>query len=427
MKKKYIIILLSFIITSSFAQEFEVDGIRYNVISSLNKTVEVGIQDDERLFNDVVLPSSIEYNGDVYAVIRIGEQAFNGCEFLFSIIIPEGVTSIKTGAFIDCVNLKSVSFPSTLLTIFNAAFSDCVQLESIFIPRSVVYIGPDAFLYCTNLKSIKVEEGNPVYDSREDCNAIIETTNGALLYGCENTSFPEGVESIGFMALSMMPISNVEFPYTLTFIDEGAFSACLNITSVAFPSSVRTIGPGAFIHCQNLSSIEFSEGVTTFGDGAFLNCKSLTSLVIPHSVTTIGQDAFRDCSSIESIVISEGVTSIGKSAFIGCSSLTSVTSLINTPFEIPYNCWIKPTTDESLDYWKDVVLYVPKGTKALYENTVGWDVFLNIKEIESESTAIEEVNGLQTTDATIFDINGRRLPQQQRGLNIINGKKVFSK
>jgi hypothetical protein len=168
-----------------------------------------------------------------------------GCNALTSITIPNSVTSILYGAFENCSSLNSVTIPNSITHIWADVFSGCTSLTSVTIPNSVTYIdantlkGSSAFWGCSGLTSIVVEEGNPIYDSRDNCNAIIRTEDNCLVVGCQTTVFPDSIESIG--------------PY--------AFVGCKDLISLTIPSSVTSIGYGAFYGCNVLTSITF-EGTT---------------------------------------------------------------------------------------------------------------------------------------------------------------------
>lgn len=195
-----------------------------------------------------------------------------------SIVIKDGTYNIVERAFQltgDC--LFSITIPNSVAIINDDAFSGCSGLASLTIPNSVKHIGNDAFHLCTGLTSIVIQEGNPVYDSRSNCNAIIETASNTLLYGCRKTIIPDGVTTIGAYA----------------------FSLC-NKTSIKIPNSVKIIEGFAFSRCENLSSISFGNSVTDIGLYAFGGCPSLTSVTFPNSLTTIGYSAFSCCSFFSS-------------------------------------------------------------------------------------------------------------------------------
>ena len=176
------------------------------------------------------------------SVTTIGEYAFGGCKDLTSITIPNSVTTIDNQAFAGCTGLTSVTIPNSVSTIDKYAFSGCRGLTSINIPNSVTTIGEYAFLGCTNLSSIIVENGNSNYDSRDNCNAIIETTSNSLILGCKNTIIPNSVTSIG----------------------DYAFYECSSLTSIYIPNSVTTIGNDAFDGCK-LPILHLPKSVTYVG------------------------------------------------------------------------------------------------------------------------------------------------------------------
>ena len=279
------------------------------------------------------------------SVTSIGNSAFYGCSGLTSIVveadntvydsrddcnaiiekatntliqgcnntkIPSGVTKIGSFAFDGCSGLTSIEIPVGVTEIGSFAFDDCSGLTGIKIPSSVTSIGNSAFYGCSGLTSIVVEADNTVYDSRDDCNAIIKKETNTLIHGCKNTKIPSSVTRIG----------------------ERAFWDCSELTSIEIPSSVTRIGYGAFDGCSGLTSITVEAGnamydsrdnsntlIETKTNTLILGCKSTK---IPSSVTSIGSAAFQFCEGLTSITIPEGVTSIGESAFEGCSGLTSI-------------------------------------------------------------------------------------------------------
>ena len=211
---------------------------------------------DCSLLISVEIPSSVTF---------IGNAAFLNCYRLTSIVIPSSVTSIERWTFAGCSGLTSVVIPSSVTNIGNSAFYGCHGLFSIEIPSSVTSIGYEAFSECSGLFSIVVESGNSVYDSRNNCNAIIETATNTLIKGCENTKIPSSVTSIGV----------------------GAFSSCSGMTSIEIPSSVTSIGISAFYGCLGLTSItSYITDVFETGDGAFSYCDKATLYVPAGLVST---------------------------------------------------------------------------------------------------------------------------------------------
>ena len=279
-----------------------------------------------------------------YGTKGIVDRAFEGCSYLKSVTIPNTVTYIGNWAFWNCYNLKSVTIPSNVTYIGDCAFMNC-GLTSVTIPSNVTYIGNSAFTNSEygEIANITVANGNTVYDSRNNCNAIIHSGTNELIVGCKNTVIPNSVTSIG----------------------SSAFDLCYNMTSITIPNSVTSIGNGAFNGCSGLTSINFPASVTSIDDNAFIYCSGLTSITMPNSVT-----------------------SIGNSAFYGCVNLTSVTVDINTPLAI---------TSNTFSNRANATLYVPAGSKAAYEAANYWKNFKEINEIGKDMSSSDiTINPIST-------------------------------
>ena len=269
------------------------------------------------------------------SVTSIENYAFSRCSSLTSITIPESVMSIGDRTFDGCSALSSITIPNSVTSIGDQAFYNCSSLTSVTIPNSVTTIGTYAFDGCSALTSMIVENGNTIYDSRENCNAIIETTTNTLLSGCQNTIIPNSVTSIESNAFSRCSsLTSIIIPNSVTSIVNNPFKGCYGLSSIVVESGnhtydsrencnaiIETKSNTLIAGCQNTV---IPNSVTSIGNYAFSGCSSLTSITIPNSVTSIGNDAFYGCSSITSITIPESVTSIGNFAFFNCSSLTSI-------------------------------------------------------------------------------------------------------
>ena len=303
--------------------------------------------------SSIILPQNLE---------NIGSYAFEVCYSLASITFPNSVKRIYSSAFHDCKKLSSITIPNSLSEIQRACFLGCTSLSSVTIPSSVTSIGEAVFSGCNGLASIVVENGNPKYDSRNNCNAIIEKFSNKLISGCKNTIIPNSVTSIGNSAFSdCSSLTSITIPNSVTSIGGSAFKDCSSLTSVTIPNSVTSIGGSAFKDCSSLTSVTIPNSVTSIGGYAFEGCSGLTSvhisdleawcnitftdsfsnplyfahhlylngdevkdLVIPNSVTSIGSSAFEGCSSLTSVTIPNSVKTIGQHAFRYCSGLTSI-------------------------------------------------------------------------------------------------------
>ena len=348
------------------------------------------------------------------SVTRIGEGAFAGCRGLTSVTIGNSVTSIEDATFYDCSGLTSVTIPNSVTKIGEYAFSGCTRLTSVTIGNSVTSIGESVFYDCTGLTSIIVESSNRVYDSRNNCNAIIETATNTLIQGCKTTIIPNSVTSIrgwafeGCTGLISVTIGNsvtrigesafynctgltsLTIPNSVTSIGTNAFSHCTNLTSITIPNSVTSIEPYAFYGCTGLTSITIPNSITSIESGILMYCTGLTSVTIGNSVTSIGEGAFSDCKGLTSITIPDSVMRIGYNAFSDCTGLTSITSLATTPPTI--------NTDAFSDVSVDIPVHIPCGTKEAYSAAKGWNLFTNYKE---QLTAIVTITSQDESKGTI--------------------------
>lgn len=215
-----------------------------------------------------VIPNYITY---------IGESAFANCFNLFDVTIPEGVTGFGDYAFNSC-SINSITIPNSVTQIGYAALYGCYYVTSIYVPATVTYIGEAAFAGMSSLMSLQVEAGNPKYDSRDNCNAIIETATNTLLIGCRTTSIPLSVTSIA----------------------NGAFSNCRYLSSITIPNSVASIGNSAFQYCIGLSSATIGSGVKNIGAWAFEGCIQLYNVVCKaKELPEMGDQVFTDVPTNE--------------------------------------------------------------------------------------------------------------------------------
>ena len=323
------------------------------------------------------IPASVNHEGTDYAVTIIGNTAFMYDFYLTSLTIPNSVITIEEGAFAYCqgftgdlvipnsvVTIEPSAFMicfgfdgdlilgNALTTIGDYAFNSCDGLHGVLnIPSNVASIGPGTFRYCA-FSGMTVDPANTVFDSRDNCNAVIRTSTNELVTGCVNTVIPNTVTSIG----------------------ENAFCAISGLTSITIPESVTAIGDGAFSQCFDLT-----------GD-----------LTIPNSVRTIGAGAFFQCEGFNgTLTIGEGVTYIGDEAFRKCSHFSKAVSLATTPAELGFEY-----AGMVFNEFGCQVLTVPYGCATAYQSSSWYDpIGLNgfYEFIEAEPTSVSEVGNVVST------------------------------
>ena len=235
-----------------------------------------------------------------------------------------GLTALERAEFINCYNLSSVIIPPNVTTLENGAFKSC-NLQHIIIPKSVTSIGEDVFYGNGALEDVCVENGNPVFDSRNDCHAMIETATNKLIRGGSHSVIPDGIVAIASKAfMGCKGLESLVIPESVTSIGEQAFWGCSNLTTVNIPEHVTALNYMVFSGCSALTEITVPPSVTSMKEYVFNLCSSLTTVNFLASVTSISTGAFKECTALASFAIPESVTSIESSAFAGCTALTSI-------------------------------------------------------------------------------------------------------
>ena len=304
--------LLSIVSVNVNAQIVEIDGINF-IISPYDRTATVG--ESKNCSGDIIIPRAIKHNGKSYIVERITEHAFNNCTDLISISLPNSITYIGKSAFESCTRLTKVvlppslrdisprafwgcerlsqlNIPSGVANIGGLAFFGCIGLKTLIIPKNVTNIEEMAFSSCSSLESIIVEDGNLKYDSRNNCNAIIETQSKTIIQGCKSTVIPSDINNIG----------------------AHAFADIKELRSIMIPDAVIYIGDGAFAE-SGLESLNIPKNVSRIVKYAFQQCDNLKSITIPHNVTIIDEVAFSACDSLKTVILLGNNLYIGDGAF----------------------------------------------------------------------------------------------------------------
>ena len=192
--------------------------------------------------------------------------------------------------------------PDFVTDIGAYAINGCNELTALVIPKTVSVIGKNNFELCEQLTSLVVEQGNPMFDSRDNSNAIIVTATNTLVHGCNSSSIPDSIEVIA----------------------GSAFSQRRNLSHISIPDSVVYIGEFAFLGCYSLESEIKLQGIHQVTRSCFDGCSSLKKVSIGSSIESVESGAFASCSMLSDVVITEGTKYIGTYAFDGCNSLASI-------------------------------------------------------------------------------------------------------
>ena len=450
-------------LSGSYEKTFDTAGSHYLVVRYIKDHSQSSGNDEGKIYNVTL---DIEYR-----VTSIGDRAFSGCSGLTSIVIPNSVTSIGKEAFLRCNNLTSVELPSSLTIIEEGAFSrtglnevtipegvtslgkwafdNSPALSKVSLPTTLTSIGENAFENCTGLTSITIP--NSVTSIGRD--AFYGCTGLKAVINFSNLTFIKGLSSDGYIAYYANKVFNVPngfidgdfvwFEYEngmilagylgdateltlpadyngkrVTIIGRDAFYGCTGFTSIEIPNSVTSIGWGAFYECTGLTSITIPNSVTSIGGSTFYGCTGLTSIIIPNSVTFIGKSAFSSCSSVETLYIGNSIEIIEDFVFWFCEKIKEIKIGLDKPIECNSNIFTPAV-------YNNATLYIPNGTKSLYEKEEPWNLFLDINELDL--TGVEEVKAENGNVKAIYDLQGRRVDTLNKGLYIIDGKKVLVK
>ena len=338
---------------------FEKDGIFYHITDGDARTVEVtfkGNTPDEFEYEykggEVKIPLSVTYYSRDFAVTAIAGQAFK-TPYISKVNIPEGIKIVKDSALFGCL-LNGV----------------------IRIPKSIEYFGVSNIFPTSYIDSIVVHKDNPYYDSRDNCNAIIETKSNILITGCKNSVIPYGIEHIAKNAFFCADrLKHITIPPTVKSIGEAAFVES-RITEIEIPEGITTLERYTFQYCGNLQKVTLPQSLTTIKHAALSHC-GFYEIVIPDSVTFIGDYAFDWCELLKTLTIGKGVRHIGYAAFDSCRRLCKVVS------HIPADSLFELDSSVFNNIGDDCVLYVPRGAKDVYMNTFGWNKFNKIIELSN--------------------------------------------
>jgi hypothetical protein len=343
----------------------------------------------------------------------IDHNAFENCENLVSVILPNGLKRIGDHAFDNCTGLISMELPDGVQIIGDRAYSGCANLVSINIPKSVSYVGIGTFFGCYKLTELHVADGNARYISYSGI--LFDRVDKTLLKYLPTKKIesdfhtPNGVVHIGNYAFDgCKGLVSVFVNEGCTDLGERSFVGCEDLKSIILPSTLNNITYNAFEGCGSMIEIEvnasnqkyssldgvlyskkmdtveifpkakpspyfFPSKVRKIHDGAFAGCTDIHTIFIPPYMVHIHNNAFNGCSALSYVNISSSVKLIGGFAFAGCINLKK----IEVCSDNPPKCGV--SSFASVDMSK-CVLQVPIDSEMSYRKEYGWDSFKNVKE-----------------------------------------------
>ena len=434
-----------FMTYGSTPSEFTVGDLIYRVNDDQVSVTVIGHVDGYEATGDLIIPESVSFGGHDYTVTAIGESAFLYCFYLTNLSLPNTLTTIEASAFAYCQGFTGdLVIPNSVTTIGYGAFQICSGFDgdlmigssvteigdyafnscdgmtgTLYIPSGVQSIGGNSFGYCA-FSGIVVDPENSVYDSRNDCNAIIETSTNELLTGCKNTVIPNTATSIGYCAFrGIEGLTSIEIPNSVTSIGENAFAFCYDLTGdLTIPESVETIGPSAFFYCENLDgTLTIGESVSYIGDMAFRNCSGFRGAVTLATTPPALGDEFGGlvfenfgypvlvvpCGCIEAYQNSSWYESYGLNGFNefveDCTAVSEASGIVTAVYPNPTEGRIKIEAENI----KCISIFNLLGEK-VFENTANGNAF----EYDfSHQTAgmyfikVETAKGIETVKVTV--------------------------
>ena len=371
------------------AQTIEGVTMTFKVISETDMTCCIGT--DELALID---PSQ-EVSADNLSCIAI-DPYYMGKVTIPSVANGYTVTTIGEGAFQFCEYVTSFEIPTSITSIHRQAFAYCSAVTSLEIPDEVQELGEACFYWCESATTIKLPAGL----------TVIPVMMATSCHALETIELPVGITSIptnAFAYCTSLPY--IDIPEGVTLLDEYSFLGCSALRAITLPTTLKRISNGAFTNCEQLETIKLPDGIEYMGDVIFWNCHALTTFTLPASITHLGTFMFASDEN-----------------------LTSIYSYLPVPIElgdmgITLTFSMLPGAPTG-----DCTLYVPVGTVDAYRAAAGWDVFLNIEEMPSDPSGIEEVKASsEGRNEQHYNLLGQPIDANTPGVHIVGGKKILVK
>ncbi|MBR5062635.1 MAG: leucine-rich repeat domain-containing protein [Prevotella sp.] len=476
-------LLLCSILT--FAQTFEVDGIRFKIVDESGYgAYEAVVVKGGKYTGHVEIPEQVTYEGNSYWVRRIGEEAFENCSGLTTVTLPPYLFYIEQRAFSGCTGLTSIVIPERVMEIGNYAFYGS-GIKSLTIGRKVKSIGSGSFSNCKNLTSVSLPGILTTVSSRLflDCTSLTSVSFGGVktieqeaFRGCtslESITIPKNVLKIGGRAFSdctslktliLQPDLwyGLEFEggnntfngspietiiYDRTVGSKSGISPFEDMTTLKNVVIRSSIVEGLFRGCTNLSSVNIDGKGGAIGRYAFYNCKGLQTLELPKELINIEEYAFAGCTGLTSLSVGDDIhgmryLTIFSHAFDHCTGLKTLyinsisgiqqyaflgcTSLedIHTYNETPPSIYATSFDEKTV---QNATLHVPEPsltTESQYKEAFYWKDFFHI--VIDLPSSINVIDNKTENSGCIYNLQGRKVTTPQKnGLYIKNGKKFI--
>lgn len=359
-------------------QDFIYNGIKYTILNESQKICKtkdgyvelnymnevMGYYPEHEVEGDLIIPSHVYNDGQEFTVVFVGNASFCGSN-ITSLELPETVTEIGDYAFSGCEKLGSIKFPSSLKIINNKVFYGCKSLLSVDIPDNVTEMKESVFENCSGMKSIKLSNSLKVISAFLCKNCI----------SLESIKIPDSVIKIGSKGggsdscfEGCISLTSVEIPNSVISIGYSSFEGCANLKSIVIPNSVVSMDYSVFKNCTSLTDVKLSENLITIPPSMFYGCTSLESIEFPEGIKYINGYVLEDCLNLKYVVFPSTLQDIGNMSLKNCTSLTEIKCYaVNPP-----SCYSNLFDGVYLGH---STLYVPVGSKSLYQEATAWKGF----------------------------------------------------
>lgn len=340
------------LITNNGVTTYAVSGIgtstdkNINIPTSYNDVPVIAISDNAfencNTIETINIPESVEI---------IGASAFRNCYSLLSITITDNIRFIGSSAFDGCyslqydisngifylgnwaikasnTNITSIQLKETTIGIYEKAFANCTKLKEVELASTISLLGQGIFSGCANIEKITIPY---IGDSLKTAKDVYQYPFG-YIFGTEN--FEDSYSVIQkYHSDSLSSVDDVTYyiPSSLKYVQvmggeilDGAFYGCTSLEKIILPT-IKSIGTDAFYNCSGLTSLDLPDGIEVLPDKLFEGCSGLITITLPEGIKNIPNELFKGCSGLEEIVLPDSLESIPKGLLKDCGKLKQLT------------------------------------------------------------------------------------------------------